>query len=295
MERTTDEVRREIRRYRHKGERPIYWGMFFINIVVLLCVVIFSAIMYSIDDFSEIVSDADTIELLELLGKGFAFLLMAYIILYLFCILYQAYAKELSYSVKVTPKNFPEIYEKSVEYAGLLGMKKVPEVYITQENGVLNAFSAWVVGKRYVQLNAEIVDIAYMENKDFEVVYFVMAHEFGHHYFNHPTILHNLSIFFSNIIPLLGPLYGRTQEYSADRVAQVLTGDLGIRCMAMLTVGRHLYPYVNVEDYLENIYKKPNILERLARWIVNLLTDHPINPLRVRAIIDPEKKSGRLI
>jgi Zn-dependent protease with chaperone function len=90
-------------------------------------------------------------------------------------------------------------------------------------------------------------------------------------------------------------MYSRSQEYSADRVAQVLTEDVGIRCMAMLTVGRHLYPYVDVDDYLQNIYKKPNVLERIARWIVNLMTDHPINPLRVRAIVDPEKKSGRLI
>ena len=27
MERTTNEVRREIRKVRHKGERPIYWVM----------------------------------------------------------------------------------------------------------------------------------------------------------------------------------------------------------------------------------------------------------------------------
>ena len=295
MERTTEEVRKEIRRVRHKGERPIYWIMFAINITALLAVVLISVALGTIDDFSGMVDDPDAIQLLEDLGKGAAFLVIAYLVIFLLCVLYQAYAKELSYSVRVTPKNFPEIYEKSVEFTRLLGLKKVPEVYITQENGVLNAFSAWVAGKRYVQLNAEIVDIAYMENKDFDVVYFVMAHEFGHQYFNHPTLMHNLSIFVANMIPLLRPLYSRSQEYSADRVAQVLTEDVGVRCMAMLTVGRHLYPHVDVDDYLENIYRKPNVLERLARWIVNLLTDHPINPLRVRAIVDPEKKSGRLI
>ena len=295
MERTTNEVRREIRKVRHKGERPIYWVMFAINSIIWLGIIIVTIVVDNIDDFSEVVENADISDLLEGLDKGFAFLMIAYIIVLFLCVLYQAYAKELSYSVKVTSKNFPEIYEKSVEFARLLGLKKVPEVYITQQNGILNAFASWVLGSRYIQLNAEIVDIAYMENKDFDVVYFTMAHEFGHQYFNHPTLLHNFSILFARIIPLVGPMYSRSQEYSADRVAQVLTEDMGIRCMAMLTVGRHLYPYVDVDDYLQNIYKKPNVLERMARWIVNLMTDHPINPLRVRAIVDPEKKSGRLI
>lgn len=295
MERTTNEVRREIRKVRHKGERPIYWVMFAVNLLIWLFIAVVTITMDGIDDYSGITENTDIADLLQEMGKGFAFLLLAYLIVLFLCLFYNIYAKELSYSVKVTSKNFPEIYEKSVEYARLLGLKKVPVVYITQEHGVLNAFSAWVLGRRYVQLNAEIVDIAYMENKDFEVVYFTMAHEFGHQYLNHTTLLHNLSIFFPSITPLVGSLYSRSQEYSADRVAQVLTGDMGIRCMAMLTVGRHLYPYVDVEDYLENIYKKPNILERLARWIVNLMADHPIAPLRVRAIVDPEKKSGRLI
>lgn len=295
MERTTKEIRKEIRKYRHKGERPIYWIMFTINMLFLLFIVVFTVVMHNTDDFTGIAEDSDTIQFLQDMGAGLYFLVIAYVIIIILCALYQNYAMQLSYSVKVTPRNFPEIYEKSVEYARLLGMKKVPEVYIQQQNGVLNAFSAWVVGKRYIQLNAEIVDIAYMENKDFDVVYFVMAHEFGHHYFNHVTFQHNLSILFAKVIPLLDPLYTRSQEYSADRVAQSLIGEAGVKCMAMLSVGRHLYPYVDVEDYLENIYKKPNVPERLARWIVNLLTDHPIAPLRVRAIVDPEKKSGRLI
>ena len=105
--------------------------------------------------------------------------------------------------------------------------------------------------QRYVQLNSEIVDIAYMENKDFDTLYFVMAHEFGHHYFNHVTLAHSFSILLPRIIPILGPLYSRSQEYTADRVAQVLTESTGIKCMAMLSAGRHLYPYAVSYTHLQ--------------------------------------------
>lgn len=292
--RTPNEVKKEIRRLRHKAERPVYWVMFAINTLFVLFALVFCLTMQS-SDLAGLVDDPDLLELFQLVNGGIVFLYLAYLIILFLCVFYQLYSKELSYAVKVTPKNFPEIYEKSVEFSNYLGLKKVPEIYIRQQNGVLNAFAAWVIGKRYIQLNSEIVDIAYMENKDFDTLYFVMAHEFGHHYFNHPTMAHSLSILIPRIIPILGPLYSRSQEYTADRVAQVLTQSTGVRCMAMLAAGRHLYPYVDVDDYLENIYHHPNILERIGRWIVNLTTDHPIAPFRVAAIADPKQKSGRLI
>lgn len=113
MERTTNEVRREIRKVRHKGERPIYWVMFAINSIIWLGIIIVTIVVDNMDDFSEVVEDTDIADLLEGLDKGFAFLMIAYIIVLFLCVLYQAYAKELSYSVKVTNKNFPEIYEKA--------------------------------------------------------------------------------------------------------------------------------------------------------------------------------------
>ena len=292
--RSPGEVKKEIRKLRHKAERPLYWILFVMNILILLCAFVFTMAMQS-SDLSGFIDDPDIIELLQTINGGIVFFYLAYVIIAFLCAFYQLYASELSYAIKVTPRNFPEIYEKSVEFSKNLGMKKVPEVYIRQQNGILNAFSAWVIGKRYVQLNSEIVDIAYMENKDFDTLYFVMAHEFGHHYFNHVTLAHSFSFLLPRIIPILGPLYSRSQEYTADRVAQVLTESTGIKCMAMLSAGRHLYPYVDAEDYLENIYRHPNVLERLGRWIVNLTVDHPIAPFRVAAIVDPEQKSGRLI
>jgi Zn-dependent protease with chaperone function len=168
-------------------------------------------------------------------------------------------------------------------------------------NGQLNAFTAWVPGKAFIQLNAEIVDLAYMEHKDFEPVYFILAHEMGHIYLHHVQIYYTIWAVLVNFIPLLGtnillPALSRSREYSADRVAQALTGGVGQEdCMMLLAAGRHAYKYIDTREYLRNITANHNFIERFARWCTNLVASHPITPFRVRAILDPDKKSGRLL
>ena len=206
------------------------------------------------------------------------------------------YAQQMSYSVKVTEKNFPEIYRKSVEFAGKLGLEKVPEVYVTQKNGALNAFASWCFGRRYVQLNAELVDIAYMENKDFDTVWFVMAHEFAHIYYDHVSLKYNISIFFAKLFPVIGPALSRAREYSCDKLARHLTEDKNAAdCIAMLTAGRHLYKYVDASDYLQNTSSDGySSLEVFFRFMINLCADHPITPYRMDAATGPMEKQGRL-
>lgn len=53
MERTTNEVRREIRKVRHKGERPIYWVMFAINSIIWLGIIIVTIVVDNMDDFQK--------------------------------------------------------------------------------------------------------------------------------------------------------------------------------------------------------------------------------------------------
>jgi len=205
--------------------------------------------------------------------------------------LYKQYASTTGRSVRVSEKNFPEIYQKSVEFAKKLGMKETPPVYIQQCQGVLNAFAAAILGRRYVQLNAEIVDIAYMEHKDFEGLYFIMAHEFGHQYYNHTTFLNCILTTPSRIIPVYGPLLERAREYSVDRIAQLLAGNDGVDAMMSLIAGRHLYKYVDKADFLDEMKSRKGFF----LWLQNLMASHPIMPKRIAALVDPEKKSGKLL
>ena len=215
--------------------------------------------------------------------------------------MYRTYADQMSYSIRVSEKNYPEIYQKVREYTWLLGWKKEPEVYVQQMNGSLNAFTCWVPGKVFIQLNAEIVDIAYMEHKDFDTIFFVMAHEFGHAYLHHVQLYYSFWSMLASFIPFLGsnillPMLSRSREYSADRVAQALTGGVAQEdCMMLLGAGRHSYKYVDTQSYISEIMAHYGPIERFFRWLVNLLASHPIMPYRVQAILDPYKRSGRLL
>ena len=310
-------VRNEIRRTRHKKEVPLY---------ILLIILGFIAVSFLLfretqgegilvelrtvieEVLSEGVSGLEGTELSTIVGililtisliLGVGSLIALFVLMLVQ--LYQLYAVQMSYSIRVSERNFPEIYAKVKEYTWLLRLRKEPEVYVQQMNGQLNAFTAWVPGKPFIQLNAEIVDLAYMEHKDFDPIFFVLAHEMGHIYLHHVQIYYTIWAVLVNFIPLLGsnillPALSRCREYSSDRVAQALTGGVGQEdCMMLLAAGRHAYKYVDSREYLRNITAYHNFVERFARWCTNLVASHPIMPFRVRAILDPEKKSGRIL
>ncbi len=312
-ERTPESVRAEIRRTRHRKERFLY-GLLSVAGFAAMCVSVWRmmdddgilAELKNILEGIELGAEAPEITqildslivIISIVGGVGAVIGMLVVILVQ---VYKIYADEMSYSIRVSEKNFPEIYEKVQEYTRLLGWKREPEVYVQQMNGEMNAFTSWVPGKAFVHLNAEIVDIAYLEHKDLDTVFFVMAHEFGHAYLHHVQMYYTVWPILANFIPGLGqfflmPLLSRAREYSADRVGQALTGGKNqLDCMMLLASGRHVYKYVDPEDYMQKINSRHNAVERFARWIVNMIADHPIMPFRTAAIMDPEKKSGRLL
>lgn len=305
-------VQAEIRRTRHKKELPLY---------IICCVLgVISSIIIMIRSFQgegianelrDIIMGGGAIGdpgaaqalifiVLTILGFVMGVGSIIALVVLMLVSLYQLYGIEMSYSVRVSETNFPERYAKVQEFSRLLGIKE-PEVYVQQQNGTLNAFTAWIPGKTFIQLNAEMVDIAYMENKDFDTLFFVMAHEFGHVYLHHVQIQYMLWSTLVNFVPVVGrillaPMLSRAREYSADRVGQALTAGKAERdCMMLLGTGRHLYKYADAEKYVNEITTRHNAIERLARWVINLLASHPIMPYRTKAILDPEKKSGKLL
>ena len=271
----------DIAKIKHKAERPLF--MLSALVTIVLVIVAFTSDIG--DPLARYLFDDEGSEPSTLLEWV---LVIPFIVVFF---LYYTHAQTMAYAIRVSEKSFPEIYYKSVEFAKKLGMPSVPAVYIEQQNGVINAFAATVLGKRYVMLNAEIVDVAYMEHKDFDTVFFVLAHEFGHLYFRHGEFPRLLWTFIGNLIPGFGGLHMRAKEYSCDRVAQLLLERDCVREAMILSAGRHLYKYVDAEDYLAATKKEGGIF----LWAVNLLASHPITPKRVAALADPQKKSGALL
>ena len=285
---------KEIRSFRHKAEMPIYITMVVLNILmfvfgIIVCILAFSnegPLTNSVGDFvkEEILGINRFVEihqqlLVTLIGLPFILLIAAYLY----------YAQYRANSIRITEKNFPEIYAVVEEYSRRLGMKKTPKVYLTQENGLLNAFSTFILRRQYVVLLADLFEVAYLEHHDLESIKFIIAHEMSHIRLRHATFLYQLSILFANYIPILSSALSRAREYSCDRVAQHLVGVSGVEPMLALIVGKHLYKKVDVEDYVTHCHETRGFFV----FVLNLMSTHPIMPKRIQALLK-ETGSGRL-
>lgn len=206
----------------------------------------------------------------------------------IFFVVYYMYAQYRVMSLRITEKNFPEVYALIEEYARRLGIR-VPKAYVVQQNGVLNAFSAFLPRRQWICIHSELFEVAYREHKDMDALAFVIAHEMAHIYYKHATLGYNLSILFSKAIPILGSTASRAREYSCDRLAQRLTGTDGLDAMLVLVIDRHLYKMVDKEDYVEDMRKQKGFFV----WIFNLLADHPVMSKRIVALAEG-KGSGKL-
>ncbi|WP_300954812.1 M48 family metallopeptidase, partial [uncultured Clostridium sp.] len=161
------------------------------------------------------------------------------------------YAKYRTRAIKITENNFPEVYYSISEYSNKLGIK-TPEAFLIQQNGVMNAFSSFIIRKQYIEIDSDLFEIAYREYNDLESINFIIAHELAHIRYKHATFLYNLSILFSSLIPIISSTASRAREYSCDRLAQKVTGNNGVEAMFCLLAGKHLYKRINVYDYIES-------------------------------------------
>lgn len=285
---------KEIRSFRHKAELPMYTAMVVINIVVIFAAVV-SVILgfFGIGPLTGTSGEMVNQLILGVEGESGAYIeiLMLLILLpvTLMAAVYLYYAQYRARAIRITEKNFPEIYETVQEFARRLGMKQVPKVYLSQENGVLNAFSTFILRRQYVVLLADLFEVAYLEHHDMDSIKFILAHEMSHIHLKHATFSYQMSILFANYIPVLSTALSRAREYSCDRVAQQLVGVSGVEPMLALVVGKHLYKKVDVEDYVKHCHE----VRGFFVFIYNLMSSHPIMPKRIQALLK-DHGSGRL-
>lgn len=284
--------RQEAESCRHKSEKGWYAALVVLNILMILSV--FGAVMLNLGNYQEKIGEViehvlteeeedesyyeelaeDIPTEVQLLGYGIVVLVFGYLSLY------YMHATIRSRSIRITPRNFPEVHALIVSYAQRLGMQQVPEAFIMQDSGILNALSSFLFKRQYIQINAELFEAAYREHHDLNALGFVIAHEISHIYYEHATLHYNLPIWFSMNLPIFGTTASRAREYSCDRLAQRLTNYDGFDAMLILMVDRHLYKMVDKQDYLDHAVNERGFFI----WLVNLLASHPIMPKRIVAL-----------
>jgi Zn-dependent protease with chaperone function len=180
-----------------------------------------------------------------------------------------------SRGIKVSPRQFPEIYNLVDAYSTALNMPQ-PEVYVVQEHGLLNAFANRLHRKDIIVIYSDVVELAYeMGEKEMA---FVVCHELAHIKRDHVKLawLHMAG----DLVPFLGSAYSRACEYTCDRIAAEIVPDGALFGLVCLAAGTKLYKRVNLKALYEQAEEEWNFWT----WFTEIQSTHPNLMNRIRSI-----------
>ena len=205
--------------------------------------------------------------------------LLAFVLLFLFLHLLGMAAIRIN-SVKIGPNQFPEIWNSAEKLSKRLGLNKLPDIYILNSGGQLNAFAARLVSRKILVIYSELAE-ALIEDKDHQQLEAVIGHELGHHALNH-THFYNWFLTPAEMIPFFGAAFSRSREYSADRIMKGLIQNQEVceRALVKLAVGKKLGNLVNIDEYTSQIKTETGFFV----WLSEKMASHPHLPKRIIAI-----------
>ncbi|GGX28129.1 M48 family metallopeptidase [Aquimarina muelleri] len=169
--------------------------------------------------------------------------------------------------VHVNKDQFPDLYTIVIEQCKILSIKKVPEVYIVESGGLLNAMATKFVGANYLIIYSDLYEVIMDGRKD--IVEFIIAHELCHVKRNH--VYKKMYVFPSLIIPFLHLAYSRACEYTCDRVGYELSPKGAIDGIKLLASGKRLYTKMDTRVYAKQL----EVTDSFWVWLSEKLSTHP--------------------
>jgi Zn-dependent protease with chaperone function len=263
------------RSLRHPFEIPTY----------VVCVILNVAIVAVIGGFLVIELAPTPIHALVIASSTVRFVTVSIVIVGVLLALFLIFIRQTNRaavranSVLSTTEEFPAVKAIGEEAASVLGFRpgRTPEVYVTNGNGVLNAFAASAFGHDFVVLNAELFANTLDQNS--KALRFIVGHELGHIRLGHTRLWYQLSIMFSGLIPLLGAYLSRLRELSCDRHGAWFEPE-GADGLVLLTAGRYVYHEVRLAGLLDQARRN------VGFWntVIQLPLSHPTTLRRIRAL-----------
>lgn len=185
---------------------------------------------------------------LALIGITFGIALvymLFFFILYLFA--HSAFISHLKgTAVRITPEQFPDLYERVSECCERLNVRPQPEAYLLHAHGALNAFATRFLGRNFIVLYSDVVD-ALEQNP--EAINFYIGHELGHIHRRH--LVWGPLLWPAGVLPLIGAGYSRAREYTCDLYGLRCCDDpkAAIHGLAALAAGHRRWQTINVDEY----------------------------------------------
>ncbi|AJD90398.1 heat shock protein HtpX [Jeotgalibacillus malaysiensis] len=180
--------------------------------------------------------------------------------------------------VRVSDRQFSDVYERAVILSKEMGLKKVPDFFVIQSEGALNAFATRFFGRNMIVLYSEVFELARQNGQ--KELDFIIAHELAHIKRNH--VWKNILTLPAQFVPFLSQAYSRSCEYTCDREAayQIKDVEAAKRALTLLGVGKVMYREVDEDAYLEQIHSESNG----AVWLSEVLSTHPLLPKRILSV-----------
>jgi len=189
-----------------------------------------------------------------------------------------AKGKLVGNSIKITKKQFPQYYNVLEKQSNLLNLNGVPEAYIVQSGGILNALATRFCGRNYVILYSGLLSRASEEGQD--AVEFIIGHELGHIKRNHLSFVLNILILPSLLIPFLFNAYSRAREYTCDSIGKSLAPLGAEKGLLILSAGKELAGDVNIDELIYNYHKEKGF----STWLAEIFSTHPLTIKRIIAL-----------
>ena len=177
-------------------------------------------------------------------------------------------ARLRSEGVLITAQQYPELHASFVEACQRLGLAQVPELYLLQHGGVLNAFATRHAGRDFVVIYSSFVEAL---GSSSPMIKFLMGHELGHLQRKHLT--KKVLLAPGMILPLLGEAYHRACEATCDRYGAYAANDLPSSMLALtvLASGREA-SNVNTQYFADQHFTTRGFFVSWHELIINYPT-----------------------
>jgi len=226
---------------------------------------------------------------------GFAWLLIIWLVILLFWvaipialalwILDQSFkAKLLGNSIRVSKEQYPEIYEIVERHCRMVNLKNIPNIFIINSQGAINALAIKFLKDKYIILFSDLVDLMLAHGSTNELSS-IIGHEIGHHCAGHTAWWKQILLKPAMILPFFGAAYSRACELTADRIALYLCGDKDAthRGLIALACGSRVFgPKTNIEAFKQ----QEKMLSPVFAFFHDLYSSHPRITKRVLALED---------
>lgn len=207
-------------------------------------------------------------------------------------------------SVRVSEKQYPEIYNIIQDCSKSLNLSIIPKVFIVNSNGIINAMAIKVLSKKYVLLYSELIDLMLLNKEGIGTgeLKMIIGHELAHHAAGHTSNFKNILLTPARYIPFFGNAYSRACELTADRIGAVFTKDSEASkraLVAMVCGSKALTDKTNIKSFLQQEESVPSI----AGFISELYSSHPrmtirikeLESTKIKGLVDSVPKSSDLI